>query len=84
MQVSKNLEETRKIIHDILPMEKSFDLIEREVMIGGVKTYMYFIDGFAKDAVLAKMIAFLFSITPEKMKKVTDELFAAFKKKTNS
>lgn len=70
MLVSKNIEETRKIIHDILPFEKSFDLIEREVMIGGVKTYMYFIDGFVKDAVIAKMIAFLFSITPEKMKNV--------------
>ena len=70
MQVSKNLEETKKIMHDILPFGKSFDLIEREVMIGGVKTYMYFIDGFVKDAVVAKMIAFLFSITPEKMKNI--------------
>lgn len=72
MKVSKNLEETKKYIHDILPMEKSFDLIEKEVMIGGVKTYMYFIDGFAKDAVLSKMIVFLFSITPEKMQKVSN------------
>ena len=72
MKVSKNLEETKKYIHNILPMEKSFDLIEKEVMIGGVKTYMYFIDGFAKDGVLSKMITFLFSITPEKMKKVSN------------
>ncbi|MBO5733272.1 MAG: spore germination protein [Clostridia bacterium] len=68
MKVSEKVEETRKIIHGILPMEKSFDIIEREVMIGGVKSYMYFIDGFVKDAVVAKLIAFLFGITPEKMK----------------
>ncbi len=71
MQVSKNLEETKKIMHDILPLGKSYDLIEKEVVIGGTKTCMYFIDGFAKDGVLSKMITFLFSLTPEKMKNVT-------------
>ncbi len=67
MQISKNIEETKKIIHSILPMEKSFDLIEREVIIGGRKTYMYFIDGFVKDGVVAKMMACLLGITPDKM-----------------
>ncbi len=71
MNVSKKLEETRKYMHDILPVGKSFDLIEREFIIGGKKTYMYFIDGFAKDGVLSKMITFLFSITPEKMKNIS-------------
>ncbi len=71
MQVSKNLEETKKIMHDILPLGKSYDLIEKEVVIGGTKTCMYFIDGFAKDGVLSKMITFLFSLTPDKMKNVT-------------
>jgi len=78
VKVSNNLEETRKYIHEILPMGKSFDLIEREFLIGGEKSYMYFIDGFAKDGVLTKMIAFLFSITPEKMKNIkTASEFAA-------
>ncbi len=70
MQISKNLEETRKIIHEILPIGKSFDLIEKEVIIGGIKSYMYFIDGFVKDGVISKMITFLFSVTPEKMKNI--------------
>ncbi len=70
MKISKNIEENKKLMHDTLSFDKCFDLIEREVTIGGVKTYMYFIDGFVKDAVIAKLIAFLFSITPEKMQKV--------------
>lgn len=70
MKVSQNIENTRKYIHDTLPMDKSFDLIEREFIMGGKKTYMYFIDGFAKDGVLSKMIAFLLGITPEKMKNI--------------
>jgi len=72
MKVSQNIENTRKYIHDTLPMGKSFDLIEREFIMGGKKTYMYFIDGFAKDGVLSKMIAFLLGITPEKMKNINN------------
>lgn len=70
MKVSQNIETTKKYIHDTLPMNKSFDLIEREFIMGGVKTYMYFIDGFAKDGILSKMIVFLLGLTPEKMKSV--------------
>ena len=72
MKVSQNIENTRKYIHSILPMGKSFDLIEREFIMGGKKTYMYFIDGFAKDGVLSKMIAFLLGITPEKIKNINN------------
>lgn len=70
MKVSENIEKTREYIHTTLPMGKSFDLIEREFIMGGKKTYMYFIDGFAKDGVLSKMIAFLLGITPDKMKNI--------------
>ena len=70
MKVSENIEKTREYIHSTLPMGKSFDLIEREFIMGGKKTYMYFIDGFAKDGVLSKMIAFLLGITPDKMKNI--------------
>ena len=70
MKVSEHIEKTREYIHTTLPMDKSFDLIEREFIMGGKKTYMYFIDGFAKDGVLSKMIAFLLGITPDKMKNI--------------
>lgn len=72
MKVSQNIETTREYIRKTLPMDKSFDLIEREFIMGGTKTYMYFIDGFAKDGVLSKMIAFLLGITPEKMKNINN------------
>lgn len=67
MKISKNIEENKQLMHSLLPLEKCFDLIERDVMVGGKKTYMYFIDGFVKDGVISKLITFLFSITPEKM-----------------
>ena len=70
MKISANAEGNKKLMHDMLPLDKCFDLIEREVFVGGKKTYMYFIDGFVKDGVISKLITFLFGITPEKMQKV--------------
>ena len=70
MKLSKNIEENRKIMSSLLPMDKSFDLIERELFIGGKKTSMYFVDGFVKDAVVSKMITFLLSVTSEQLKDI--------------
>ena len=67
MKLSQDLEQNKKIMADILPLGKSFDMIQRDLVIGGKKASMYFIDGFAKDGVLAKMITFLLSVTPEQM-----------------
>ena len=44
MKLSRNLEENRKMMAKLFPIEKSFDLIERQVVIGGKKAVMYFID----------------------------------------
>ncbi len=70
MKVSTDVKETKKIFHDILPIGKSFDVIEREVIIGEKLSYMYFIDGFVKDGVVAKLINFLLGLTPEKLKDI--------------
>ncbi|MBO5930141.1 MAG: hypothetical protein J6Q27_02465 [Clostridia bacterium] len=35
MKLSKNLQENRKIMKEIFPFQKSFDLLEREIVIGG-------------------------------------------------
>jgi len=70
MKISADVKETKKILHDILPIGKSFDVIEREVIIGEKLSYMYFIDGFVKDGVVAKLINFLLGLTPEKLKDI--------------
>ena len=70
MKLSVNLETNKKMMEDILPIGKSFDLIQRDLVIGGKRASMYFIDGFVKDGVVAKMITFLLSVTPEKMQDI--------------
>ena len=67
MKVSKNIEENKKMMTEIFPFSKSFDLLERNIIIGGKKTVMYFIDGFVKDAVISKMMNFFMSVTPDKL-----------------
>ena len=68
MRVSKSLAENKKKMSEIFPLEDSFDLLERNIIIAGKETVMYFIDGFVKDAVVSKMMNFFMSITPEQLK----------------
>lgn len=39
-----------------LPLNESFDVVERNIVIGGREAYLYFIDGFAKDRLLILML----------------------------
>ncbi len=72
MKLSKSLEENKKIMSEILPLGRSFDVIKRDLYIGGKKAAMYFIDGFVKDGVVAKMINFLLTIKPEQLSGIDD------------
>lgn len=52
MQLSENLQENIKMLKNILPIDKSFDMIGREIKIGDKTGYLLFIDGFAKDNIM--------------------------------
>lgn len=66
-EFSRNFEENKKQIDELLQIDKSFDLIYRVVTIGGKKACFYFIDGFCKDEVMEKVLEFLYRIKPEEM-----------------
>ncbi len=70
MKISSDVKKTKELFGKILPIGKSFDIIEREVIIGERVSYMYFIDGFVKDGVVAKLINFLLGLTPDKLKNI--------------
>lgn len=78
MKILSDAKKTRELFHEILPIGKSFDIIEREVIIAERVSYMYFIDGFVKDGVVAKLINFLLGLTPDKLKNIkTAQEFAS-------
>ena len=54
-----------KKIDDELKPDKSFDIIKRELKIGGRDAVLYYIDGFIKDEVYEKILEFLYKQTPE-------------------
>lgn len=66
-EFSKDFNENKKRIDELLHIDKSFDLLYRVVTIGGKKACFYFIDGFCKDEVMEKVLEFLYKITPEEM-----------------
>lgn len=61
----------KKIDGEICP-EKSFDIIKRELIIGGRQAMLYFIDGFIKDEVYEKILEFLYKQTPEDIDGIKD------------
>lgn len=50
-----------------LAPDRSFDLVKREIIIGGRSAVLYFVDGFIKDEVFEKIVEFLFKIKPEEL-----------------
>ncbi|MGL5316485.1 MAG: spore germination protein [Peptostreptococcaceae bacterium] len=70
IKLSKNVNQNYSNILSKLKVKKSFDLVSREISIGGRKTYLFFVDGFMKDEVAERILNKFISITEEEMSKV--------------
>ena len=68
----ENFELWTEYLDGELKPDKSFDIIKRELEIGGRRAVLYFIDGFIKDEVYEKILEFLYKQTPEDIYKITD------------
>lgn len=49
MELSKDINTVRTTIGDILGLGKSYDIIERKIIIDDTNISFFFIDGFVKD-----------------------------------
>ena len=65
--VFPTLEENVNYLNTILPVSESFDLIQRDIIIGERKAAFYFIDGFMKDDTMQKLMTSFFMIKKEDM-----------------
>jgi len=59
-------EKTTAALDRILLPKENFDVIKRKLTVAGTEGTMYFIDGFAKDAIMSKMMEFLISASTPK------------------
>lgn len=61
------IRENRDTMSRLLPIQESFDLIQRDIQIGGRDTSLYFLDGMLKDDSMQKIMDSLLKIKEEDM-----------------
>ncbi len=77
-RIAGTFEERVRLVRDTLRLDQSFDLLERQIWIGGKRAQLFFVDAFAKDEVLEKMFEFMMRIKPEQLDNVhTSREFAS-------
>lgn len=54
--VSASLQENVTYVNEMLPVEDSFDIVQRNIVIGGRNATFYFVDGFTKDESMLKLM----------------------------
>ena len=67
--VTASLKENTAYVNEILPVQESFDIVQRNMMIGGREAALFFVDGFTKDESMLKIMDSMMSITEEDMPK---------------
>lgn len=73
--VTASVKENIAYMNQVLPVKESFDIIERDIVIGGKEAAFFFVDGFMKDEAMLKIMDSLFSV-PEDDMPPTAEKFA--------
>ena len=61
-RISKSLKENRKYFHEKLNVDVNFDMLYRDLVIGGKDSIIYFIDGFCKDELMMKMLQYFIGL----------------------
>lgn len=65
-----NIKNDIKTLSERLRIDKNFDLIRRDITIGGRVAAMFFADAFVKDEIYEKMMEFFFKITEKELKNI--------------
>ena len=50
--LASDINDNKKLFKQYLPIDKSFDIIGRDLKFGDIEAYLIFIDGFAKDEIM--------------------------------
>ena len=68
-KITASREENTAYLNQILPVKESYDLIKRDIMVGGRCSSFYSINGFANDESMLKIMDFFFGVAKEDMPK---------------
>ena len=61
-----------QMLDDIFGIGRNYDISGRALVIGGKNAHLYFLDGYGKDVVIERILAFILSLTPQQMRTVRD------------
>lgn len=70
----QDFEQNKRYMEDTLKINESFDLISRDIIVGGRKAAFYFIDGFCKDEVMQKLLQFLMELQEDALRDTASKL----------
>ena len=56
-----------KLLDDVLGIGRNYDITSRALLIGGKRAQLYFLDGYGKDQVIERILAFMLSLSPEQV-----------------
>ncbi len=51
-----------RLVDGILRIDENFDIIKKVLKVGSDELTLYYVDGFVKDAVMSKMISYIYSL----------------------
>ena len=68
-KVGSSFQANIEYMNQILPVQESFDVIQRDMIVGGKSASFYFIDGFMKDETMLKIMTTFFAIKDKDMPK---------------
>ena len=70
MPLPTSIEEKERLMHNALPFGKSFDAVERKLVIGERSARLYFLDGFVNGAILDKVLGNFMGVTKDEMERI--------------
>ena len=71
-QLSASLQENQAVLDEKIGVGRNFDVISRDLVIGGVRARLYVVDGYGDDGVIERMLSFLLSVTEDQMAQLQD------------
>ena len=66
-KISRTIQENNAWMNQILPIQESFDLIQRDMQVGGRAASFYFLDGMIKDDAMVKVMDTIFQVQEKEM-----------------
>lgn len=72
--IRDNIQENITYFNNILNQKNNFDIVFRQLKIGGKKVGLFFVDGFLQDDIMQKLIQFFYSIREEDMPKTPEDM----------